>query len=216
LARRDTYADKDLTKVARPREFIYDDVVEQAMYLFWRQGYQNTSIDDVESATGLTKGSLYKAFKNKRDLFEKCLDLYMVRDSYKAIFMRMVDRPLIETYAHMLNLMIESVNDDAKRPCGCLATNVIRELAGSDSALAKDASDGLGGMQEAMEFRLTWARDKGEFREDIDVKALASLMMVTLQGMVVLSTSTKDIASMQRARDLVIGILKSNTPKRHR
>jgi hypothetical protein len=37
-------------------------------------------------ATGLTKGSLYKASKNKRDLFEKCLDLYMVRDSYKAIF----------------------------------------------------------------------------------------------------------------------------------
>jgi TetR/AcrR family transcriptional repressor of nem operon len=71
-------------------------------------------------------------------------------------------------------------------------------------------------MQEAMEFRLTWARDKGEFREDIDVKALASLMMVTLQGMVVLSTSTKDVASMQRARDLVIGVLKSNTPKRHR
>ena len=52
--------------MARPREFDYDDVVEQAMYLFWRQGYQNTSIDDVESATGLTKGSLYKAFKNKR------------------------------------------------------------------------------------------------------------------------------------------------------
>ena len=65
--------------MARPREFDYDDVVEQAMYLFWRQGYQNTSIEDVESATGLTKGSLYKAFKNKRDLFEKCLDLYMVR-----------------------------------------------------------------------------------------------------------------------------------------
>jgi TetR/AcrR family transcriptional repressor of nem operon len=198
--------------VARPREFDYDDVVEQAMYLFWRQGYQNTSIDDVESTTGLTKGSLYKAFKNKRDLFEKCLDLYLV----KAIFMRMVDRPLIETYAHILNLMIESVNDDAKRPCGCLATNVIRELAGSDSALAKDASDGLGGMQEAMEFRLTWARDKGEFREHIDVKALASLMMVTLQGLVVLSTSTKDVQSMQRARDLVIGMLKSNAPKRHR
>jgi TetR/AcrR family transcriptional repressor of nem operon len=209
-------AKRGFETVARPREFDYDDVVEQAMYLFWRQGYQNTSIDDVESATGLTKGSLYKAFKNKRDLFGKCLDLYMVRDSYKAIFMRMIDRPLIETYAHMLNLMIESVNDDAKRPCGCLATNVIRELAGSDSALAKDASDGLGGMQEAMEFRLTWARDKGEFHEDVDVKALASLMMVTLQGMVVLSTSTQDVPSMQRARDLVVGVLKSNAPKRHR
>jgi hypothetical protein len=83
----------------------------------------------------------------------------------------MVDRPPIETYARMLNLMIETVNNDAKRPCGCLATNVIRELAASDSALAKDASDGLGGMQEAMEFRLTWARNRGEFRQASPIAA---------------------------------------------
>ena len=202
--------------MARPREFDYDAVVEKAMHLFWRRGYQNTSIDDIEIATGLTKGSLYKAFDNKRDLFEKCLGHYMVRDSYKAIFLRMVDRPLIETYAHILDLLIESANNDAKRPCGCLATNVIRELSVSDSVLAREASDGLAGMQQAMEFRLSWARDKGEFRQDVDVKALASLMMVTLQGMVVLSTSTKDVASMRRARDMVIGMLESSRPKRHR
>jgi TetR/AcrR family transcriptional repressor of nem operon len=202
--------------LARPREFDYDAVVEKAMHLFWRRGYQNTSIDDIEIATGLTKGSLYKAFDNKRDLFEKCLGHYMVRDSYKAIFLRMVDRPLIETYAHILDLLIESANNDAKRPCGCLATNVIRELSVSDSVLAREASDGLAGMQQAMEFRLSWARDKGEFRQDVDVKALASLMMVTLQGTVVLSTSTKDVASMRRARDMVIGMLESSRPKRHR
>lgn len=202
--------------MARPREFDYDAVVEKAMHLFWRQGYQNTSIDDIEIATGLTKGSLYKAFDNKRDLFEKCLGHYMVHDFDKAIFLRMVDRPLIETYAHILDLLIESANNDAKRPCGCLATNVIRELSASDSGLAKEASDGLAGMQEAMEFRLSWAKEKGEFRQDVDAKALASLMMVTLQGMVVLSTSTKDAASMRRARDIVISILDSNCPKRHR
>jgi TetR/AcrR family transcriptional repressor of nem operon len=202
--------------VARPREFDYDDVVRKAMHLFWRRGYQSTSIDDIETATGLTKGSLYKAFDNKRDLFEKCLDHYMVRESYKAIFIRMVDRPLIETYAHILDLLIESTNNDTKRPCGCLATNVIRELSVSDSVLARGISEGLAGMQQAMEFRLNWARDKGEFNQDIDVKALASLMMVTLQGMVVLSTSTKDVASMRRARDMVIGMLESSRPKRHR
>jgi TetR/AcrR family transcriptional repressor of nem operon len=64
-------------------------------------------------------------------------------------------------------------------------------------------------MQQAMEFRLTWARDKGEFRKDIDVESLASLMMVTLQGMVVMSTSTRDVASMRRARNMVVGVLES-------
>ena len=48
------------------------------------------------------------------------------------------------------------------------------------------------------------------------VEVLASLMMVTLQGMVVLSTSTKDVASMRRARDMVVGMLESSRPKCHR
>lgn len=185
------------------------------MYVFWRQGYLNTSVDDIGIATGLTKGSIYKAFDSKRDLFEKCLNHYLVRDSYKAIFLRMVDQPLIEAYQHILDLLIESANNNAKRPCGCLATNVIRELNASEEALAKEASKGLAGMQRAMELRLTSAKDKGEFRQDADVKSLASLMMVTLQGMVVLSTSTKDVASMRRARDMVIGVLQSCCPKRH-
>lgn len=185
------------------------------MYLFWRNGYQNTSIENIESATGLTKGSLYKAFNNKRDLFEKCLIRYMERDSYKAIFLRMVDRPLIETYAYLLDLMIESAQNDAKRPCGCLATNVIQELSSSESDLAQAASDSLAGMQEAMEFRISWAREKGEFRGDIDVASFASLMMVTLQGMVVMSTSTQDVASMRRARNIVVGILESGRPSGH-
>lgn len=89
------------------------------------------------------------------------------------------------------------------------------ELSASDSVLATEASEGLAGMQQAMEFRLSWARDKGELNQDIDVKALASLMMVTLQGMVVLSTSTKDAASMRRARDMVVGMLENSRPKRH-
>jgi TetR/AcrR family transcriptional regulator, transcriptional repressor for nem operon len=192
--------------VPRPREFDYDDVLDKAMHVFWRRGYQGTSITDLERATGLTKGSIYKAFDNKRDLFVKCLDRYMTGASYKAILLRMIDRPLTETFAYMLDLMIESAKE-SERPCGCLATNVIDELIAADSVLAKEASDGLASMQEAMEFRLRWAKEKGEFGPDADVQTLASLMMVTLQGMVVLSTSTKDVASMRRARDFVIGIL---------
>jgi len=192
--------------LARPREFDYDDVIDKAMLLFWRQGYQGTSIDDLERATGLTKGSLYKAFDNKRDLFVKCLERYMTDESYKAILLRMFDRPMTETFARIFDLLIERAGD-GDRPSGCLATNVIAELIPIDPELATGASAGLAEMQRAIEFRLRWARENGEFRPDADVETLASLLMVTLQGMVILSTSTKDAASMRRARDFVIGVL---------
>jgi TetR/AcrR family transcriptional regulator, transcriptional repressor for nem operon len=59
--------------VARPRAFDEAVVLSQARTLFANQGYNGTSIDDLVKATGLLRGSLYKAFGSKRNLFELLL-----------------------------------------------------------------------------------------------------------------------------------------------
>ena len=59
--------------MARPRNFAEDVVLAQAAELFARLGYNAASIDDLLAATGLQRGSLYKAFGSKRNLFDKVL-----------------------------------------------------------------------------------------------------------------------------------------------
>jgi len=59
--------------MARPRAFDEQVVLSQARTLFANQGYNGTSIDDLVKATGLLRGSLYKAFGSKRNLFERLL-----------------------------------------------------------------------------------------------------------------------------------------------
>lgn len=59
--------------MARPRSFDEVDVLAKARNLFAAQGYNGTSIDDLVRATGLLRGSLYKAFGSKRNLFEVVL-----------------------------------------------------------------------------------------------------------------------------------------------
>lgn len=59
--------------MARPRAFDETVVLEQARTLFAAQGYNGTSIDDLVKSTGLLRGSLYKAFGSKRNLFEMVL-----------------------------------------------------------------------------------------------------------------------------------------------
>jgi AcrR family transcriptional regulator len=59
--------------VARPRTFDEDVVVAQAAQVFARVGYHGTSVDDLVAATGLQRGSLYKAFGSKHQLFERAL-----------------------------------------------------------------------------------------------------------------------------------------------
>src|SRR5690242_14492626 len=62
--------------MARPREFDIDTVLDQSMLVFWAQGFNATSLDDLMRATQLNKQSLYCAFGDKHSLFLKALARY--------------------------------------------------------------------------------------------------------------------------------------------
>ncbi len=59
--------------MGRTRSFDQDVVLDRTVDLFARSGYEGTSIDDVVTATGLHRGSLYAAFGSKRGLFRAAL-----------------------------------------------------------------------------------------------------------------------------------------------
>ena len=60
----------------RPIEFDPDAALTDAMQLFWRKGYENTSLPDLLDAMQLSKSSLYQAFGSKQALFERCMTRY--------------------------------------------------------------------------------------------------------------------------------------------
>ncbi len=60
----------------RPRSFATEDVLEKAMIVFWRHGYEGASLGRLQAATGLTPPSIYNAFGSKEGLYEACLDHY--------------------------------------------------------------------------------------------------------------------------------------------
>ena len=59
--------------MARPREFDIDEALSAAMTAFWERGFAATSLADLMDATGLQKGSIYKAFGSKHELFMQAL-----------------------------------------------------------------------------------------------------------------------------------------------
>ena len=65
--------------MAGVKQFDRGDVLERAMAVFWRNGYQATSIQDLVDATGINRGSLYTTFGDKRGLFLAVLEHYSHR-----------------------------------------------------------------------------------------------------------------------------------------
>lgn len=193
--------------MARPREFDEAEAVRRAGRTFWTRGYQATSIRDLESATGLVAGSLYKAFGSKRELFLLCLEQYMKEESYLALLLKMFDKPFEEALRRIFDIIIESSSETSDRPAGCLATNLVSELLNVDPELGDAAASGLAEMHKALKFRVKWAVESGDVAASQDVGALASYLMVVIQGMLLVATSTKDLEVMRAARDVALRAL---------
>lgn len=193
--------------LARPREF--DDVaaIRRMTLTFWKRGYQATSMRDLEDATGLTVGSLYKAFASKKEIFRLCVDQYMVEQSYLAILQRKSAAPLTDALAAVMDAVIESVDPPVGRATGCLVTNLAGELSLVDPELGHDAAGRLAAMQAALHARVSAAQAAGELSMRHDPEALASYLMTVLQGLLVISTTTRDVSNMRRTRDLALELV---------
>lgn len=62
--------------MGRPREFDIEKALDTAEELFWRKGYEGTSLSDLTGAIGITPPSFYFAFKSKEALFKQVVDRY--------------------------------------------------------------------------------------------------------------------------------------------
>jgi len=71
--------------MGRPKNFSRVQVLEKAMPVFWKHGFADTSLQDLERATGVNKSGLYTEFRNKEDLFMACLRHYLENQGKRGL-----------------------------------------------------------------------------------------------------------------------------------
>lgn len=191
--------------MARHREFEPEDVVRTAMDLFWERGYQATSMQDLVDATGVHRGSLYSAFRDKRDLFLRALERYRCQVvPQRADILRRPGAALPEIRAYF-----EAVLDDLTGPArgkGCLMVNSAVELAPHDPAVAGEVAEHLEGLERAFAHALSGAADAGNVADVDDIPALARFLTGAAQGLMVVGKAHPD---RDRLRDIVAASLRA-------
>jgi AcrR family transcriptional regulator len=120
----------DRAPMGRPREFDMSEAIDKAMLLFWRKGYEGTSIADLTGALGITRPSLYAAFGNKELLFRTVLDRY---DERTAEFLSTsLNLPTAREVAEGLLRGAANFHASPANPPGCLMVH--GALVGSDES----------------------------------------------------------------------------------
>ena len=118
----------------RPRAFDPDAVLPRALETFLRHGYSGASIDALATAMGINKPSLYAAFGDKRQLFQRVIDERVVAIS--ARFRRALDRGTsLETSVR--ELFYEAVDLYVEEQPGCVVVSGAVTEALVDPAIAE-------------------------------------------------------------------------------
>ena len=182
--------------MARPREFEKEAVVRAALEVFWRQGYQATSVQDLVEATGLNRGSLYDTFGDKHGLFLEAVEHYRRQFSARRLAQLEEEGPLRDKLAAFFNEMIEfSVGEG--RLLGCLMTNAAVELAPHDRDTALAVAANMAGMEKAFRRLLTSARKAGELSADKSPRDLARFLTATANGLRVMAKVSPERAALK-------------------
>ncbi len=162
------------------RQYNEAEVLDAAMEAFWARGYEATSIADLVNATGLSRGSLYAAFDDKRTLFRAALEHY--DKSFRSDFLGQIGRRFEPRQAilEVFNSAAGQTGDGAL-PGGCMLVNTALELSPHDPEIrafvAKCFREVEGFFRERIELGRKLDRHSGSGDAGQKAKALLTLLL---------------------------------------
>ena len=183
--------------MARPREFEPTDALNKAMHLFWQKGYQDTSMEDLVQATGVSRYGFYNEFGDKHDLFLKAVEHYAntaINMALSPLETAVASLPEIHAYFHSLSQAVEEGNEAN----GCLIGNTTMELAQLDDALAHLVDTHYTRMNAAFRNALQNAVHQGQLTPDADVAGYADFLVGVANGYLVCIRTNMAPEAIQR------------------
>ncbi len=156
------------------------NAVAAAKEVFWRQGYESASMEDVVQATGLNRYALYSAFGGKRDIFLATLGAY--HEERRTIFLTSLedaDRPPLDAIRHVSTFCI---NEMADRGAGCLMCNVAMDVAREDEIVSARVHAYLAEIEKAFIHALERADARGELNPTVTPESAAKFLVTMILG----------------------------------
>ncbi len=164
-----------------PRTVEYDreQVIEAAMRVFWRDGYEASSIQKLIEATGINRGSLYQAFGSKAGLFKEVLDCYVRLYEVPVKALQDIEDPVVAIRSVYYSMFL--VDNRAYREQGCLLYSTVSELAHTEPSICDEAAERLALLENCLIERITEGQKKGLIHADKPASTYAGYI-ITLAG----------------------------------
>jgi TetR/AcrR family transcriptional regulator, transcriptional repressor for nem operon len=162
-------------------------IIERSAALFNTYGYNGCSLSNIMEATGLKKGGIYNHFKNKDEIAVEAFN-----HNYKKVINRFKDSlenvssPTEKIYT-VVDVFVSFVDDPMMQGGGCPIFNTAIDVNNNHPTLKEKAREAVLGLRTYIEIKLQEGIDAGEVKMGIDVKLMATFIIATLEGSIILS-----------------------------
>src|SRR5580700_1332347 len=190
--------------MARSKEFDEERALASAMDVFWRLGYENTSLETLLREMGIAKQSLYDTFGDKRALYLKAMAFYRRRTN-SALRELLVSAPSAkEGFTRiLLGLVAESREQHAR---GCLLLSANMERAIDDEEIARFLEDNQAEVESIFAEALRRGQRGGELPNGSEVGALAKFFVATIQGMRAMARLKSDRRALRQVARIALAV----------
>ncbi len=173
------------------------------MLLFWRKGFEATSISDLTKALGIGAPSLYAAFGSKEALYVEALRHYRQTRDGNLLAQLRSEAPVRDVIALYLMEAAEVLTGDCDRPAGCMVTlgSVAPEEHGELHELMRSERQVI---LDRLKERLEQALADGEIPASVDVHALARFVQTVVSGISILARDGASCAELEAVARLAM------------
>lgn len=172
--------------MARVKQFNEEEVLQKAVELFWKQGYNATSMDDLVNYLGINRASLYDTFGGKKELFKKALNKYLTDNRQWLYTFLHAQKSVKEGLCKFFRMVVTETMQDQDIK-GCFAVNTSTELLPHDAEMCEILQKNKLNFEKLFFELLKKGQDNKELRKDMDLKATAAYLVAFFNGLKVMA-----------------------------
>jgi AcrR family transcriptional regulator len=169
--------------MARPRVFDIEKAVESATVLFWKNGYEQTSVANLTEEMGITPPSFYFAFESKDGLFRKVIEHYAT--TYLGFMEEAFLQPTTRGVAETMLYGCADVYSNPSNPRGCLIMNCSLPSSESTVLVRQELATQRKASRAKLRKRFQEAKASGDLPPDSEPEELARFVMAIRWGLAV-------------------------------
>lgn len=186
----------------RPREFDAEKALDAALLLFWRHGYEGTSLSALTEAMGINMPSLYAAFGNKETLFKKALQRYLQGPA--SYLPNALKEPTSRRVVERLFTGALDMVMDPHHPDGCLLVQGALASGPEADPIRSELKLKRAAAEAAVRRRFEFAVQHGDLPDDVDPARLARFVITIIWGLSVQAAGGATRAQMKEVTELAL------------